>query len=140
MSASRLAKAVAFTAQASEHHNEMKIRSVLKWLKTGHEVRIQITGKADRQRAMEAIYKQLEKEAKSGAKFLQKVIKPESIKVTLRPTEEAANYIIDDSSKTSLSVDKELELIMSDKDIFSDEFEQELDKSINEEKGKKTKR
>lgn len=133
MSASKVAKTIVFTAQSHELHTSIKLRNVLKWLKAGHEVRVRITGREDRRKAMEDTYKLLEKDIKSGARFLQKVVKPESIKVTLMPTEEAANLKVDEENDTVVDVEKELNEITSDQDIFSEDFEKTLQKSIRDE-------
>lgn len=135
MSAGKVAKAIIFTAQAQEHHTSVKLKNVLRWLKGGYEVRIQITGRPDRQKAMEDIYTLLEKDIKSGARFLQKVVKPGSIKVTLKPTEDAANLDFE-SAKVSVDVEKEISSIAADKDIFSEDFEKDLIESIREERRK----
>lgn len=139
MSVAKAAKAIIFSAQAHESHTAIKVKNVLRWLKSGHEVRVQISGKSDRQKAMEAILGHLEKEAKSGARFLQKVVKPGSIKVILMPTVEAANIKISDNEKISLNVDEELQNLTSDRDVFSEEFEKDLIKSIREERSKNKK-
>lgn len=138
MSASKVAKTIAFTAQASNSHTATKIKNVLRWLKSGHEVRVQISGKADRQKAMDAIYKDIENEVKSSARFLQRVVKPESIKVILRPTEVAADIEISDTKGTA-NVDEEINEIIGEKDIFSEEFEKDLMRSIRDETTKNKK-
>lgn len=87
MSATKVAsKAIIFTAQAQEHHTQVKIKSVLKWIKTGYEVKVQISGTADRQKAMDSILKEIESNVKSGAKIKQKQVKPDSIKFFLIPS------------------------------------------------------
>lgn len=130
MSANKALKAIVFTAVAQNHHNAIKIRNVLKWLKTGHEVRVQINGKSDRQKAIESIFKELESSTKTGAKVIQKVVKPDSIKFYLRPTEDAASIVVDDDHDGQ---SKYLEdSLTQGKDVFSDDFEAELDKSIKE--------
>lgn len=133
--ATKAAKAIALSAQAHEGHNSVKLKNVLRWLKSGHEIRVQITGKSDRQKAIEGIYDQLEKEARSGARFLQKVIKPGSIKVTLMPTEEAANIKISEA-RIAPSAEEEIESMTSDRDVFSEDFEKDLLKSIREDRAK----
>lgn len=130
MSVKKSLKIIALTAAAQDHHNAIKIRSILKWLKTGHEVRIQINGKSDRQKAMESLFKRLESDSRSGARVIQKVVKPESIKFYLRPTQDAANIVIDDQQEDSL--EDSVEDFVSGKDVFSDEFESELKQSIDE--------
>lgn len=139
MSIVKAAKAVAFSAQAHESHTAIKVKNVLRWLKSGHEVRVQISGKSDRQKAMENILDNLEKEAKSGAKFMQKVVKPGVIKVILRPTEEAANIKISDT-KNILNAEEEMEYITSDRDLLSEDFEKDLLQSIREERLKNKKK
>lgn len=139
MSASKIAKTIVFTAQANELHTSIKLKNVVKWLKTGYEVRVRITGREDRQKAMEDTYKLLEKDIKSGARFLQKVVKPDSIKVVLMPTEDAANLEIDDR-KYKVDVEKEISEITSDQDIFSEEFEKTLQESIREEQRRNKKK
>lgn len=138
MSVSKVAKAIVFTAQAQEHHTLVKLRNVIKWLKSGHEVRVQITGKPDRQKAVDEIYGLIEKDIKSGARFLQKVAKPGSIKVTLRPNEDSANLEAD-YSKLTVDIDKEISDMTDGKDIFSEDFEKGLQNSIQEERRKKKK-
>lgn len=140
MSASKVAKAIIFTAQSQEHHTSIKVKNVLKWLKGGYEVRVQINGRPDRQRAMDDIYSLLEKDIRSGAKFLQKVVKPGSIKVTLKPTDDAANLDIESGSKTKVDVEKELKDIAGDKDIFSEDFGKDLIESIRDERKKSKKK
>jgi predicted nucleotidyltransferase len=132
-SAKKALKVIAFTAVAQEHHNAVKMRNVLKWLKTGHEVRIQINGKTDRQKAMESIFKQLETNTRSGAQVIQKVVKPDSIKFYLRPTEEAANIVIEESQDDEL---KNVDALTRGKDVLSDDFENELVRSIEEDRKK----
>lgn len=142
MSGSRAAKAVKtilFTAQANDHHNSIKTKSLIKWLKSGHEVRVQINGKADKQRAMEDIYKTIESDVRSGARILQKVVKPENIKFTIRPTEAAASLMVDDSKETT-DVDKEIESLVADQDVFSGDFEAQLSESIEKEMSKNKKK
>lgn len=136
MSVNKVIKTIAFTAVAQEHHNHIKIKNLMRWLKSGHEVRVQINGKADRQNAMENIFKQLEKEVKSGAEVKQKVIKPDYIKFYLRPTPEAANFVIEEPN---LDNSDNLSDITANKDILSGDFEEELNKSIREEIMKKKK-
>lgn len=135
---SKVAKVICFTAQSSEKHVADKVKSVLKWLKSGHEVRVKIEGKADRHKAMENIYKTLERDVSSGARFLQKSVKPEFIKFVLMPTKEACDLEIKDN-KIKVEVEEELASIMSNKDIFSEDFEKELLKSIKDEKIKNKK-
>lgn len=139
MSVAKAAKVIIFTAQASENHTAVKVKNVLKWLKSGHEVRVQINGKPDRHKLMESIYNRLETESKSGATSLQKVVKPDSIKFVLRPTADANNIQIDDS-KTTVNVDGDIDKIVGDKDLLSGEFEEELEKSIRDEKNKNKRR
>jgi hypothetical protein len=140
MSLSKAAKAIIFTAQSQEHHTSVKLRNVLRWLKGGYEVRVQITGKPDRQKAMEDIYSLLERDIKSGARFIQRVAKPGSIKVILKPTEDAANLDIEGSGKVTVDVEKEISDISADKDVFSENFEKDLIESIREERKKTRKK
>lgn len=139
MSVSKVAKAIVFTAQAHEHHTSVKLRNVIKWLKSGHEVRVQITGKPDRQKAIDEIYGIIEKDIKSGARFIQKAVRPGSIKVILRPNEDSANLKVDDS-KVIADIDKEISDMMDGKDIFSDDFGKDLLNSIKEERNKNKKK
>lgn len=142
MSGARVAKAVKtilFTAQANDHHNSIKTKNLIKWLKSGHEVRVQINGKADKHKAMESVYKMIEDDVKSGAKILQKVVKPEHIKFTIKPTEQAANFSVDESKETA-DVDNEIESLVADQDLFSGDFEAQLSESIQKEKSKNKKK
>lgn len=131
MSGSKIAKSIIITAQASENHNVIKLRSIIRWLKSGHDVRVSITGKADRHTAMELIKERIEKDVKTAAKIQQKIVKPESIKFVLKPTEEAANLLLPDHK---IDADQELESLVKEKDILSDEFEKELEVSIEKHK------
>lgn len=140
MSTSKAAKSIIFTAQASDNHNAIKLRNVLKWLKSGHEVRVRINGKQDRMKGMEAVYKELEKEVSSGSRILQKVIKPDSIRFTLMPTSEASNFKIEDATRAAMNEEELISDISPEKDIFSDDFEKELAKSIREERTKNKRR
>jgi len=139
MSTGKVLKQIAFTAASQEHHVSIKVKSVLKWLKSGHEVRISINGKADRQKAMESIYKQLESQAKSGAEIKQKMVKPDSIKFNMRPTKDAASIVVDESSFKDQDID-DLESITTGKDVFSEDFEKELDESLKNERNKPRRR
>lgn len=131
MSTGKLAKTIILTAQSSEIHTAVKIKNVLKWLKSGHEVRVSINGKKDRQKAMEELTKRIEDEAKMGAKLLQRVVKPESIKFVLKPTEKASEIIIPDTKEEE--GEESIDDIVSGKDILSDEFQEELERSIRKE-------
>ena len=137
MSTSKAIKSIIFTAVAQEHHNATKIKNVLKWLKTGHEVRIRIEGKSDRQKAMESIFKDLKSSARSGAKVIQKVTKPNSIKFYLKPTQDAATIFVDEDQDGNGLPD--VDKMTEGQDILSDDFAEELDKSIAEE-SKRSKR
>jgi translation initiation factor 1 (eIF-1/SUI1) len=137
MSTGKAFKTIAFTAVAQDHHNAIKIKNVLKWLRTGHEVRVAINGKSDRQKAMEAVLKELESKAKSGAKITQKVVKPDSIRFYMRPTAEAVNIVIDETQDDRSN---DLDIVTQGKDIFSDDFVAELERSINEDKKKSRKK
>lgn len=138
MSASKAAKLITFTAKASESHNAVKVKNVIKWLKSGHEVRVQISGKADRHKAMEEIYDKLQNDFKSGAKFLQKAVRPDMIKVTLVPTSEAADLVVPE--KDTKDVGEEIEELVGDNDVFSGDFEKELSESIQKEMSKNKKK
>jgi hypothetical protein len=131
MSAGKALKTIALTAVAQDHHNAIKIKNIAKWLKSGHEVRIQISGKSDRQKAMENIFKQVEGTVKSGARVVQKVVKPDSIKFYLKPTPDAANMVIEEDHGNEM---KDLDDIIKGKDILSDDFVSELEKSIKDDK------
>lgn len=135
---SKVAKAISFTAQSHENHVSMKVKSVLRWLKSGHEVRVRIDGKADRQKAMENIYKTIAKDVSTSARLVQKVVKPESIKVVLIPTPEASNIEIEEEKQQN--VESEISDIMKDKDIFSEDFEKELLESIKSERNRNKKK
>jgi len=139
MSSSKAVKAILFSAQAQEHDVLTKIKNVQKWLKSGYNIKVQINGKADRHKAIEALYKQIETSTKLGAEFTQKVVKPESIKFIMKPTPGADALKIDDSTDKA-SDEKELESIMSGVDVFSDEFEKQLAESIRQERQKNKKR
>lgn len=137
MSTAKAAKSIIFTVQASENHNAIKLKNVLRWLKSGYEVRVRINGKQDRMKGMESVFKELEKEVNSGCRILQKVTKPESIKFILRPTAEATNFVIEDATKAAMSEEDLIsDITSSEKDIFSEDFEKELAKSIREERTK----
>lgn len=131
-------KTVVIAANAQDHHVSVKTKNVLKWLKSGHEVRVQIEGKPDRQKAMENIYKQIEKLVKNGADVKQKVVKAEAIKFNLKPTAQAANLVVDESTADDAS--RELDQITEGQDMLSDDFGKELEKSIEKEKGRGKKR
>lgn len=139
MSVAKGIKTIVITAQATNSHNSVKVKNVLRWLKSGHEIRVKITGKADRQKAMESMYKQMEKDINQGARFLQKVVKPDTIKFTLQPTKDAENIVIDDSNSLDAD-DQSYDSVDEKQNIFSDEFEEELEKSIQEEKTKHKKK
>lgn len=139
MGAAKALKNIALTATAQDSHNTLKYKNILKWLKSGHEVKVAITGKADRHKAIENIYKQLQKETKSAALVKQMVEKPDSIKFYLKPTPEAANLVIDEDLGHS-DPDQDISEITEGKDVFSEEFEKELDESIKGETGKMKKK
>lgn len=130
MGPSKLIKIITLTVQATENHNQIKVNNILRWLKSGHDVKVNITGRSDRQKQMESICQKIEKETRPGSKLLQKVIKADSIKFTLQANENSANLVIDDAHNASASADDGLDSIVAGKDILSEEFEQELSKSI----------
>lgn len=128
-------KWVKITAQATENHTNIKLKSILKWLKAGHEVRVDITGKADRSKQILSLCNHIEKETRSGSRSLQKIIKPDKIRFTLSPTEGASNLVVDDLPKCDY-----LESLSShDKDLLSDELEKELEQSIQDQMKKNKK-
>lgn len=133
MSAGKVLKTIAFTATSQEAHVSMKIKNVLKWLKTGHEVRVNIQGKEDRKKSMEAIFAQIQKEVRDGADVKQKVVRADAIKFSLKPTPAAAKLALDETEQT----EDDLDALTSGKDILSEEFERELLQSIEEDKKKK---
>lgn len=135
----KAAKAIAFTAKANENHNYIKVKNVIKWLKLGHEVRVQINGKSDQIKAMENVYNLIQNDVKSGARFLQKVVKPDSIKFTLRPNQESSHLMSDDTKDPMEDVEGEISGLVASQDIFSEEFEEELSKSIKIERSKNKK-
>lgn len=98
MSSKIASKAIKFTAQATESHTAIKIKNVIKWLKKGHEVQVQILGTPDKQKSMESIYKDLERSVKPGADVLQKNFKPDIIRFTLRPRQDHSSEEIESSS------------------------------------------
>lgn len=129
-------KLITLTAQASESHNSIKLRNILKWLKSGHEIRVTITGKHDRMKAIDAIHERIQKDAGAGSKVVLQNRKPGLLKMTLLPTDEAKNIKIVDAMKAANS-DVQSDDIAKDTDVFSEEFDQALKKSIDEEKRKK---
>lgn len=137
---SRVVKAIVFTAQANVHDTSVKVRNVMKWLKAGHDVRVSIAGKLDRRKSMEAIVSQLHDNIKTGAKFVQQTSKSDKIALMLTPTEDAVN-LKTDSDTITLKQKTETQdiLITPDKDVFSKEFEMELDRSIQAERNKNKK-
>lgn len=139
MASSKAIKSIAFSVQAESKHNSVKINNLIKWLKSGHEVRVDITGKADRFKAIEALYKDLESEIHQGAKFTQKIIKPDSMRFVLKPTKDIEK-IVEKKASAKSDNDDEILNLREDVDIFSREFEAELTKSIKEERNKNKKK
>lgn len=125
---SKLSKTIAFATSAQDSHNAFKIKNILRWLKSGHEVRVQIDGKADRQKAIEDLMKQIERDTKRAAEMNQKIIKPNSVRFCLKPTKGAESITLDESIEAP-KVD-DISEITANKDIFSKEFETELEQSI----------
>lgn len=130
---SKAAKLIYFTAKSQEHDVNIKLKSIMRWLKSGHEVRVRIEGSAERHRAMENIYKQLEKDIKQNATFLQRVVKPDSIKFVLKPSAGMDNIELNEQSESSVEIDQ----LSNGKDLLSEEFEKELEQSIMDELSKK---
>lgn len=129
MSSAKAAKVVALTAKASEHSIATKVRSIVKWVKTGITVKVQITGKPDRFKAISAIYDEIEDNVKAGARIQCKVIKPEYIKFEIAPTDPEKLHVPEKS--------KELIEPQADKpdvELLSDEFEKDLIESIRRER------
>lgn len=139
MVSSKVSKVIQLTAQANEQHNFTKVKSILKWIKSGHEVRVKIVGKPDKKKIMESLADQIERDSKQGARLLQKVIKPDSIKLTLLPTENSGELQLNKDTEEVQDLVEEIDRLTSEKDIFSDEFEKELDKSISEDPSRKRK-
>lgn len=136
----KITKIITLTAQATESHNQVKVNSILKWLKSGHDVRVSIKGRSDRQKQMESVFQKIERESRPGSRVLQKIVKPESIKFTLNPNEGAANIVINDIVRHDKAEENDVESLYVDKDLFSDDFEKELDESIKDEIAKNKKR
>lgn len=129
---SKASKLIYFTAKSQEHDINIKLRSILKWLKSGHEVRVRIEGSSEKRKAMESIYQQLENDVKQNATFLQKIVKPDSIKFVMKPTVDAADIKISKSHETKPVVNS-----LSAEDLLSDEYGKELDESISRDRPKR---
>lgn len=139
MASAKATKLITFTAQAHENHTSMKIRNVLKWLKSGHDVDVKISSGSKGRTAVELIYKQLQNDVKSGAKFTNMVSQQNMITVSLNPTKDAANLVIEESRVKPTAEEKSFDSL-DNQDIFSDEFDAELEKSIKNEMSKHKKK
>lgn len=132
---SKASKLIYFTAKSQEHDINIKLRNILKWLKSGHEVRVRIDGSSERRKAMDNIYFQIERDAKQNALFMQKVVKPDSIKFIMKPIGSAG------ISETN-SVEPHAPPIaqtenLTAENLLSDEFEKELEKQLSTERPKR---
>lgn len=132
--AAKAAKSIIFSSQSTDAHTQSKIKSVIKWLKSGHEVRVQITGKQGKSQAMENIYTRIEEDVKSGARLLQKAVRPDLIKFYLMPTEGSVSLKLKNPTQETVGVDDEIADLLGDQDIFSESFESKLLDSIKQEK------
>lgn len=137
MSLRKVLKAITFTCKSPEFHNDIKVRKIMGWLKSGHEIQVDICATEGKFKAAEKIYKDLEIQTKSGAKFANKVVKPNSIKFKIIPTQGATNFLLE---ATDTTIDDNSGDINDDVDVFSEDFEKELDKSIALERSRNKKK
>lgn len=129
--ASKAFKTIALTAKSSSHDVETKLRNILKWLKAGHSVKLELSGKPDKHKALEDLLHRVESDTRPGAEMSQKTVKPGMIKLTMKPTAEAANLKVRDS-KTDTSADD----VTVDPNASFDDLEKALDNSIKDEVNK----
>lgn len=133
MQASKAIKLITISSKATEQHTSFKLKTILKWLKAGHDVKVEITEKQGAKRPVESIFDQIRSDVKPAALISQKQVKPESIKFVLKPTKEAANLVIPDK----VCEDDDIETLTSDKDLLSEDFNSLLEESIQNERSKK---
>lgn len=123
--ASKAIKTIVLASKASPHDVDTKLRNILKWLKAGHQVKLEVTGKPDKHKALEELFEKVEVHTKSSATFAQKQIRAGNIKAVLKPTPEAANLLINKpTEETELKIDTNASL---------DDIEKELNQSIKDE-------
>lgn len=130
--ASKILKSIALAAKASPHDVDTKVKNIMKWLKAGHPVKLELNGKPDKHKALEELLEKVENSTKSGAEFSQKQVKAGNIKVVLKPTSGAAKFTLNKSKdEDDLNIDTNISL---------EDLEKELDQSIKDEFSKTKKR
>lgn len=132
MSAKKVMKSLALAATAQNSHVAMRVKNVIGWLKAGHEVNVSIKGRPDRRKYMEDVMKQIETKVAIGAKVTQRQDRNDTIRFVLKPTADAVNLKYAEDSSNSLDVEE----LVKDKDLMSDEFVKELEESISQDSDK----
>lgn len=139
MATSKTIKTIALTATSQRHHVSVKVKSIIGWLRAGHEVRVTISGKSDRRQSMEEVFSAIENDTKYSARIYQKLLKPDSIRFNLKPTNSAINIEIDQNRSSREDPEHVINELTQGKDLLSDDFEKELDASIKNEASKNKK-
>lgn len=126
--ASKAFKTIALTAKSSSHDVDTKLRNIVKWLKAGHSVKVELSGKPDKHKALEDLLYRVESDTKPGAAVAQKTVKAGLIKLVMKPTPGAANLKVrgkeEDNSVDDMTVDTNTSF---------DDLEKQLNDSIKDE-------
>ncbi|XP_067122775.1 translation initiation factor IF-3 [Centruroides vittatus] len=83
-------KQITISCKILDHDLNVKLKNIERWLKKEeNEVFLIITGEEEKKELMEKVYSKIENNFKNDAKFVQKVVKKQYIKVYIIPVKES---------------------------------------------------